>query len=157
MSRESFPKQYLKCNPHSNLSFLQDTQNRLKKIKYLDDPIVICNADHRFIVAEQMRQIDIFPKSIILEPFGRNTAPAITVASIKALEKDDDPILLILPADHSIGDEDGFINTIQNGILIAEKDKIVTFGIPPKGPETGYGYIECEKDMFEDSKEPIKI
>jgi mannose-1-phosphate guanylyltransferase len=157
MSRESFPKQYLKCNPHSNLSFLQDTQNRLKKIKYLDDPIVICNADHRFIVAEQMRQIDIFPKSIILEPFGRNTAPAITVASIKALEKDDDPILLVLPADHSIGDEDGFINTIQNGILIAEKDKIVTFGIAPKGPETGYGYIECEKDMFEDSKEPIKI
>ena len=86
MSRESFPKQYLKCNPQSNFSFLQDTQNRLK-IKYFDDPIVICNADHRFIVAEQMRQINIFPDSIILEPFGRNTAPAVCLASIKALEK----------------------------------------------------------------------
>ena len=157
MSRESFPKQYLKCNPQSNFSFLQDTQNRLKKIKYFDDPIVICNADHRFIVAEQMRQINIFPKSIILEPFGRNTAPAVCLASIKALEKDDDPILLILPADHSIGDEDGFIKTIQNGIFIAEKDNIVTFGIPPTGPETGYGYIECEKDMDKNSKEPLKI
>ena len=157
MSRESFPKQYLKCNPHSNFSFLQDTQNRLKKIKYVDDPIVICNADHRFIVAEQMRQINIFPKSIILEPIGRNTAPAIAVASIKALEKDDDPILLILPADHAIEDEDDFINTIQNGILMAEKEKIVTFGIPPTGPETGYGYIECEKDMDTNSKKPVKI
>ena len=157
MSRESFPKQYLKCNPHSDLSFLQDTQRRLKKIQYLDDPIVICNADHRFVVAEQMRQINIFPKSIILEPFGRNTAPAITVASIKALEKDDNPILLILPADHAIGDEEGFIKTIQNGILIAEKDKIVTFGVPPTGPETGYGYIECEKDIDTNSNAPIKI
>ncbi len=157
MSRESFPKQYLKCNPQSNFSFLQDTQNRLKKIEYLDDPIVICNAEHRFVVAEQMRQINIVPDSIILEPFGRNTAPAITLASIKAIEKNDDPILLILPADHAIVDEDGFMNIIQNGIITAEKDSIVTFGIPPTRPETGYGYIECEKDIDTNSKKPIKI
>ena len=157
MSRESFPKQYLKCNPQSNFSFLQETQNRLKKIKYIDDPILICNAEHRFVVAEQMREINIDPQSIILEPIGRNTAPAITIASIKALEKEDDPILLILPADHAIGDEESFINTIQEGIFSAEKNKIITFGIPPTGPETGYGYIECENDIDLNEKEPLKI
>ena len=157
MSRESFPKQYLKCNPQSNFSFLQETQNRLKKIKYFEDPILICNAEHRFVVAEQMREINIDPQSIILEPIGRNTAPAITIASIKALEKEDDPILLVLPADHAIGDEESFINTIQEGIFSAEKNKIITFGIPPTGPETGYGYIECENDIDLNEKEPLKI
>ena len=157
LSRESYPKQYLKCNPQSNLSFLQETQKRLKKIRNVDDPIIICNVEHRFIVAEQMREIDIVPQSIVLEPFGRNTAPAITVASIKALEKNEDPILLILPADHMIDDVEGFVNSIQAGIISAQNEKIITFGIPPTGPETGYGYIECEKNMDFTKNIPIKI
>ena len=99
-----FSKQYLKCNPQSKLSFLQETQNRLKAIKNINEPIIICNFEHRFVVAEQMREIDISPKSIILEPVGRNTAPAIAIASLKALEKSEDPIILVLPADHSIKD-----------------------------------------------------
>lgn len=157
MSRESFPKQYLKCNTESSLTFLQETQNRLKKIQNVIDPIIICNSEHRFIVAEQMREIDIRPQSIILEPIGRNTAPAITVASLKALEKEEEAILLILPADHVIEDIDNFVNTIQLGVCAAEKDKIITFGILPTGPETGYGYIECENNMDINKKEPIKI
>ena len=156
-SRESFPKQYLRFNLNNNHSFLQETQNRLLKLKNIESPIVICNEEHRFIVAEQMLEINIQPQSIILEPCGRNTAPAITIAAIKALEKVEDPILLLLPADHSIKDVTNFIETIQVGFDYANQDKILTFGIPPKGPETGYGYIEAQSNMDFNQKEPVKI
>ena len=156
-SRESFPKQYLKFNLNNNRSFLQETQNRLLKLKNIERPILICNEEHRFIVAEQMLEINIQPQSVILEPFGRNTAPAITIAAIKALEKLEDPLLLILPADHSIKDVSNFIETIEVGFDYANQDKILTFGIPPKGPETGYGYIEAQSRMDFYQKEPVKI
>ncbi len=157
MSRISYPKQFLSSNSNNNFSFIQETQKRLNGAKNISNPIVICNSEHRFIVAEQMREINVVPKSIILEPFARNTAPAVTLAALKATEEGDDPYLLILPSDHSIKNERKFVATVNRGILFAKKGLIVTFGIPPESPETGYGYIEAESPMnFEDNK-PLKI
>jgi len=145
LSRKSFPKQFLSLND-KKYSLLQNTQLRLQKLKNLDSPILICNEEHRFIVAEQMRQIDITPFSILLEPFGRNTAPAITIAALKALEfKDDsDPIILVLSSDHIINKTDAFIKVIEAGVEYAKKDRLVTFGVIPRSPHTGYGYIKAE-------------
>ena len=111
MSRFTYPKQFLNCNPLSERTFLQDTQLRLKNFHNIGNPIIICNVEHRFIVAEQMREIDISPAAIILEPEGRNTAPAITIASLKALEFKKDAILLVLPADHCIKNTESFQRT----------------------------------------------
>ena len=150
MSRESFPKQFLNFYKNKDYSFLQDTQNRFLISNKVNDPIIISNSEHRFIVAEQMRAIKIKPKSIILEPFGRNTTPAITLAALKAIEKGDDPILLILPSDHFIRDVKKFLDVIDQGIFNAINGEIVIFGIPPLYPETGYGYIEAAEPI--DSK-----
>ena len=157
MSRKSLPKQFLKCNPSSHFSFLQDTFLRLKKIKNIQEPILICNEEHRFITAEQMREIDVKPKSIILEPYAKNTAPAIALASIQANTFDDDPIILVLPSDHAIENVDQFTKTIEKGIKYAEDGKIVTFGINPKSPETGFGYIEAERNHDYEDPKGIKI
>ncbi|MDC3092348.1 mannose-1-phosphate guanylyltransferase/mannose-6-phosphate isomerase, partial [Prochlorococcus sp. AH-716-M18] len=147
LSRESFPKQYLNLNNENKLSLLQTTQKRLTDLNDLDKPIIICNEDHRFLVAEQMRQIDTDPKSIILEPFGRNTAPAITIAALKALETEKDAILLVLAADHDIKNNANFIQSIKHAKTFAEQGKLVTFGVSPKSPETGYGYIKSLKEF----------
>lgn len=158
MSRQSYPKQFLKCNPESNKSFLQDTFLRLKNIPNLSSPILICNEQHRFIAAEQMREINVKPELIILEPFGRNTAPAVALGAIKARSIYDDPILLFLPADHVIKNIDEFINTLKKGIELAEEGRIVTFGILPKSAETGFGYIEADNsnDFIEGKGTSIK-
>ena len=142
ISRESYPKQYLKINPSDNLTLLQRTFRRISNIPELKDPILVCNEEHRFIAAEQMRQIDIIPQSILLEPFGKNTAPAITLAAITAIKNEEDPILLVLSSDHYIKDEAKFVKIIKNGITYAKKDRLVTFGVSPTKPETGYGYIK---------------
>jgi len=144
ISRKSFPKQFLKCNPFSDKSFLQDTILRLNNINNLGKPILICNEEHRFIAAEQMREIEITPESIILESVGRNTAPAIALGIIKARLIEKDPILLILAADHFIENVDEFIETINKGVDYAKLGKIVNFGIKPTSPETGFGYIKAE-------------
>ena len=102
LSRESFPKQYLEINSQNKQSLLQNTQNRIKEIKNITRPILVCNEEHRFIVAEQMRQINTIPISILLEPIGRNTAAAITLSAISALKEFMDPILLVLSSDHEI-------------------------------------------------------
>ena len=102
LSRKSFPKQFLSISNLNEKSLLQNTQKRLEGIENLIEPILICNREHRFIVAEQMREIKINPNSILLEPFGRNTAPAILLAAFKSLEIEDNPHLLILSADHQI-------------------------------------------------------
>ena len=151
LSRKSFPKQFLSIN-NSNNSLLQKTQNRLKDLENLNKPILICNEEHRFIVAEQMREINIKPFSIILEPFGRNTAPAITIGALKALElKDDpDPILLVLSSDHEIKDEKKFLEIIDIATKYAIEGRLVTFGIIPNSPNTGYGYIKAE-EPFQDN------
>ena len=121
---------------------LQKTVERTSNIKNISQPILICNEDQRFIVAEQMQEINISPKAILLEPFGRNTAPAICLASLIALEKEDNPILLVLSSDHEIKNNDKFIKTVEKGIDYALDDKLVTFGVVPTCPETGYGYIK---------------
>ena len=146
LSRESYPKQYLSFD-QSNRTLLQKTQERLKRINNIEPPILICNEEHRFIVAEQMNQIDIKPQSIILEPVGRNTAPAISIAAKLASEKKEDPILLVLSSDHAIKNIDKFIKTIICGISYVEKNRLVTFGIIPNAPETGYGYIESLNEL----------
>ena len=142
LSRISFPKQYINLNPSNNYSLLQNTLLRLVGIKGLQSPIVICNEEQRFIAAEQIKELNIAPNSIILEPFGRNTAPAIALAALTAKKKYNNAILLILSADHEIKDEEKFRKTINEAIIYAERGDIVTFGITPTRAETGYGYIE---------------
>ena len=144
LSRESYPKQFLSINSRSNKSLLQSTQERIKDINGLKDPILICNEEHRFLVAEQMRGINIKPNSILLEPFGRNTAPAIALGALKAIEIEKDPILLVLSSDHFIGNQSQFIKVINEGIQYAERERLVTFGVIPDSPDTGYGYIKSE-------------
>jgi len=157
LSRKSFPKQFLAIGNLSEKSLLQKTQKRLEGIDNLIEPILICNGDHRFIVAEQMREININPKSILLEPFGRNTAPAILLAAFKSLEIEDNPHLLILSADHQIHNDKKFRDLIQIGMSYSEKNKLVTFGVIPRSPEIGYGYIKSEKPFKLENIEGIKI
>ncbi len=144
LSRESYPKQFLNLDNNSTNSLLQKTQERILNLENIRNPILVCNEEHRFIVAEQMREINVKPEAIILEPFSRNTAPAITLACLKALENIDDPILLVLSSDHLIKNEKGFINVLNEGIKFALEDKLVTFGVIPSSPETGYGYIKSK-------------
>ncbi|MDF2155709.1 mannose-1-phosphate guanylyltransferase/mannose-6-phosphate isomerase [Vibrio sp. CAU 1672] len=138
LSRTLYPKQFLALT--SNATMLQETVNRLDGIEH-QSPLFICNEDHRFIVAEQLRKADISSSGIVLEPVGRNTAPAIALAALKAIEHGDDPLLLVLAADHVIQDTDAFLQSIQRAYSEAEKGRLVTFGIVPTHPETGYGYI----------------
>ena len=141
LSRPSFPKQYLSLFNKNKNSLLQETQLRLKDLNNIKPPIIICNEEHRFIVAEQMREIKVKPNSILLEPFGRNTAPAIITAALKASEDEIDPLLLILSADHDIEDIDQFLSVINKARKYCDEGKIVTFGVVPTYPEIGYGYI----------------
>ena len=150
-SRKSLPKQYLSINFKNNFTLLQNTQLRLKNIKNIREPIIICNESHRFIVAEQMRSIDAKPSNIFLEPFGRNTFAPITISTLKANEENNDPLILVLSSDHQISDIKNFINTIEEGVKYASDGRIVTFGIVPTYPATGYGYIKS-KEPFEKSK-----
>jgi len=147
LSRASFPKQFLEINNEESISFFQKTINRFKNYESIDNPIVICNEEHRFIVAEQLRKIEIKPKAILLEPVGKNTAPAITLACLNAIENHSDPFLLVLPSDHIIEDINTFIKVIDKALDDVKKGKIITFGITPNKPETGFGYIESEKEL----------
>ena len=156
-SRQSFPKQFLTLNFTDKKSLLQKTQLRTRNIHFIEDPILICNDEHRFIVAEQMREINVAPKSIILEPFGRNTAPAITIAALKSLESYEDPNLLILSSDHQIENEEKFADVINEGFKHSNIGKLVTFGIVPTSPQTGYGYIKSQKPLCEKSFNGSKI
>ena len=157
LSRESFPKQFLTLDEYEKKSFLQKTQSRLNSLKNVEDPIIICNEDHRFIAAEQMREIDIEPKKILLEPFGKNTAPAITLAALLALEEYEDPNLLILSADHEIKNTQEFLKVIQEGINYSKKGYLVTFGVIPESPETGYGYIQGDKPSDKENLRASRI
>ena len=148
LSRPLYPKQFIAL--HSDKTLFQETAIRLKKIG-LDAPSVVCNEDHRFIVAENMRMIEHDVQDIILEPVGRNTAPAIATAALSALKKDSDSILLVLPADHVIENLDAFGAAVQTARELAEKGHLVTFGIKPTEAHTGYGYIESGDDIGEGS------
>ena len=141
LSRELYPKQFLQLDGEATM--LQATVNRLQQLACAA-PLVICNEDHRFLVAEQLRHLGKLAHNIILEPAGRNTAPAIALAALTALQTagaGEDPLLLVLAADHVIRDEAAFTASVQAAIPHAEAGKLVTFGIVPTQPETGYGYI----------------
>jgi mannose-1-phosphate guanylyltransferase/mannose-6-phosphate isomerase len=147
LSREMYPKQLLPLIGKHTM--LQETAARVSGLPDLAAPIVVCNESHRFMVAEQMRQYGTSPQAIILEPVGRNTAPAVAVAALVALDRarkskggdDSDPILLVLPADHVIRDVEAFQSAVIAGRTAAEAGKLVTFGVVPDRAETGYGYI----------------
>lgn len=139
LSRSLYPKQFMQLVDQHTL--LQSTLLRLSDLHAVDAPILLCNDAHRFIVAEQSRAIEIQPEAIVLEPMGRNTAPALAVAAMMTEQTSSDAILLVLPADHHIQHINAFITTIQSGVAFAEQGHLVTFGIRPDAPETGYGYI----------------
>jgi len=144
LSREHYPKQFLKLFDDNTL--LQNTLLRLDGMSTsLDilDPVIICNEAHRFLVAEQSAQIARNISRIVLEPAGRNTAPALTVASLNQ----DDAIIIMMPADHIIGKVDLFHQAINAGIEMAKNNYLVTFGIKPDAPETGYGYIHIDGEI----------
>lgn len=137
MSRLTYPKQFLNMSGENTL--LQNTVTRLDGIE-THTPMIICNEEHRFLVAEQLRCIER-TATIMLEPEGRNTAPAIALAALKATQSGEDPIILVLAADHLIKDDKEFTQIVNHSITIAEQNKLVTFGIVASSPETGYGYI----------------
>lgn len=151
LSRDQYPKQLFALTGKNTL--LQQTVSRLDGLAGAKSPIVICNEKHRFFVAQQFLKINVKPESIILEPKGRNTAPAVAAAAVKAMENNEDPVLLVLPADHYIQNNDGFISAVMAGESLAEKGRMITFGIICRSPETGYGYIKkgagIDKNAFE--------
>ena len=141
LSREKYPKQLLPLIGEDSL--LQATVRRLDGISgiQLASPMVVCNEEYRFVIAEQLRLISK-EGCIVLEPIGRNTAPALTLAALAARRDNSDPILLVMPADHVITDTPAFQEAIRQGALLAEEGAVATFGITPDSPETGYGYIQ---------------
>lgn len=141
VSRKSFPKQFTPLIGEESL-FLASAR-RLSGPRY-GAPLVMTNADFRFIVAEQLDQIQIDPEAILIEPAGRNTAPAILAAALLVAERDPDAVLLVAPSDHVVPDAEGFGRAVDLGLSAAEAGRIVTFGITPTRPETGYGYMEAE-------------
>lgn len=147
LSRKSRPKQFLALA--SEKTMFQETIVRLKGSSISDHPIVICSDDHRFMVAEQLRELDISPESIILEPIGRNTAPALTIAALSKISEPD-ALLLVLPSDHLIANQKAFHHALSIASPLAEAGKIVTFGIVPTHAETGYGYIESNISEISD-------
>ena len=147
LSREQYPKQLLSFRGEHTL--LQDTVQRLdglsKLVGQVAEPIIVCNEQHRFLVAEQMRFIDCNPVAILLEPIGRNTAPALTVAALASMKMENDGILLVMPADHVITNIDQYHQAVNEAVILAEKGMLVTFGIVPTSAETGFGYIHKGK------------
>jgi mannose-1-phosphate guanylyltransferase/mannose-6-phosphate isomerase len=147
LSREAYPKQFLPLVGERTM--LQETTARLDGLVEehphhgigVADPVVVCNEAHRFLVAEQLLEMSRRAAAIILEPVGRNTAPALTLAALAAVRGGDDPILIAMPADHVIGDLAAFRRAVAEGNVLASEGAVITFGIVPTGPETGYGYI----------------
>ncbi|MEC7433584.1 MAG: sugar phosphate nucleotidyltransferase, partial [Pseudomonadota bacterium] len=153
MSRQLNPKQFLKLT-NGPLSMLQATVARLEGMDAAN-PLLICNEEHRFLAAEQMRQSGHEDTRIILEPCGRNTAPAMALAALQLTEAAengaDDPLMLVLAADHLIKDVAAFQEGVKKAIPLAREGKLVTFGIVPDQPETGYGYIHRGSELGPDS------
>jgi mannose-1-phosphate guanylyltransferase len=159
LSRATYPKQYWPLAGNGEHTLLQQTQLRLDGLPGLAPPLLVCNEEHRFIVAEQLRQIGVKPAAILLEPVGRNTAPAVAIAALQATARGEDPLLLVLAADHVIRQAATFRATVTAGLAAAEAGRLVTFGIVPTAPETGYGYIEAAEAISagEAPREPVPI
>lgn len=141
LSRESYPKQFLPLV--GDATMLQATWNRVAAIAG-KSPIVVANQEHRFMAAEQLRECNVTPQALILEPIGRNTAPAIAIAALQALASGEDALLLVLPSDHVVRDDAAFHAAVGQAAIAADAGKLVTFGIVPTAPETGYGYIKAQ-------------
>jgi mannose-1-phosphate guanylyltransferase/mannose-6-phosphate isomerase len=140
LSREKYPKQFQKLVDDNSL--LQATINRLDQcLLAKNQPVLLCNKEHRFLIADQLQQINV-KASIILEPVVRNTAPAIALGALHLLEKNPNAIMLVMPADHWIAEKEKFSKAVELAAAYAHRGEIVTFGIKPNAPETGYGYIE---------------
>ncbi len=149
LSRELYPKQFLALT--SEQTMLQVTVSRFTGMTGAEAPIVLCKDENRFLVGEQLLQIGVEAGAIILEPVGRNTAPAVAVAALQAISSGDDPVLLVLPSDHVINDQESFRQAVLGGEKLAEAGSLITFGIVPACPETGYGYIRSGIKLAEDA------
>lgn len=150
LSREAYPKQFLTLAGEHSL--LQQTWLRIAELADRP-PIVVASEEHRFIVSEHLRQVNVMPSALLLEPCGRNTAPAVAVAALRAFEMGLDPLLLVLPSDHVIASTDQLIAAVKLAAHAAEEGKLVTFGVKPIHPETGYGYI---KRRLGDGIQPVE-
>lgn len=140
LSRSAYPKQFLQLDSNSE-TLLQKTILRVFDAQRFHAPLIIANYEHRFIVAEQLRSIQIDPLDIILEPCGKNTATAVLMAALRLLENDPNAVMLVLPSDHVIKNNEAFTTGLERGSLALNQSTVVTFGIKPTSPETGYGYI----------------
>jgi len=147
LSRKLYPKQFISLVNDTTL--FQDTILRLPE--EAANPLIICNEEHRFIVAEQLRQIKSSNKGIILEPTGKNTAPAIALAAMNLINEENDPILIVMSADHLIEDIEEFKRSIKIATKIANKGKMVALGVQPRKPEVGYGYIQVDNSKESES------
>ena len=158
LSREHYPKQLHALNGERTL--LEETLARSSGVGCFAEPLVVCNEGHRFMVAEQLKRVGARPKAILLEPAGnggasggRGTAPALTLAAVHAVTADD-PVLLAMPSDHVVLDKDAFQKAVERGAALARQGYIVTFGVPPSSPETGYGYIREGALVKSDGSDP---
>jgi mannose-1-phosphate guanylyltransferase / mannose-6-phosphate isomerase len=140
LSREALPKQFLRLL--SDRSLLQDTLLRVQGLDYVRAPIVVANQEHRFMVAEHLRNIDVAPHTLFLEPVARNTAPALAAAAWRIVNESADGLMLVLPSDHFIPDPAAFRRGVAQAVSAAARGYLVTFGVTPRWAETGYGYIE---------------
>lgn len=142
LSREKYPKQLLSLVGDDTL--LQATVRRVQGLQGVElaHPMVVCNEEYRFVIAEQLRLLHL-SGTVVLEPCGRNTAPALTLAALSAIKNGSDPVLLVMPADHVITDVTAFQKVVSAGAVLADQGAVVTFGITPDAPETGYGYIQA--------------
>ncbi|KAG9581456.1 hypothetical protein KCV01_g15373, partial [Aureobasidium melanogenum] len=148
LSRKNRPKQFLALVGEDTL--FQQTLKRTRKLTTAGSPIVVCSEDHRFTVAEQIQELGIQGASILLEPAARNTAPAIALAAMKASSLNPEAVILVLPADHLIGDEASFVDAVRRAAPLADQGWLVTFGIRPEAPETGFGYIKRATALSDD-------
>lgn len=141
LSRKLFPKQFLALAGEHTLF-----QQTLQRLAYegMQKPVLVCNKDHRFIVREQLASLNLSIQSLLLEPFGRNTAPAVAIAAMKLVAEGRDELLLVMPADHVIDDQKSFQRALALATIAAEQGEMVLFGVPATRPETGYGYIKCD-------------
>jgi mannose-1-phosphate guanylyltransferase/mannose-1-phosphate guanylyltransferase/mannose-6-phosphate isomerase len=139
VSRSLYPKQLLPMTAERTM--LQETVRRFTDAARFTQPLVICNDEHRFIIAAQVQDVGVSPSAIVLEPLGRNTAPAAAIAALLLAQQAPDTLMLLAPSDHVIDDLQGFLAAVQTAARAAEQGRLVTFGIKPSRPETGYGYI----------------
>ena len=145
MSRTLYPKQLLTLLGRE--SMLQQTVRRIAERETFAPPLLVANEEHRFIIAEQLREIAVVPRALLLEPVGRNTAPAACIAALALTETEPDPLMLLMPSDHTIGDVDAFVDAIGRAAAAAQAGALVSFGIAPERAETGYGYIRRDGEL----------